>query len=81
MLDTQQERIKRITPTTIIVGIDVAKELHYARIIDHRGIDLMKPVKVNNNIDGFESLVAKIEKMRKKYNCDQVIIGMEPSGH
>jgi len=81
MQNTQQERIQRITPSTIIVGIDVAKDTHYARIIDHRGIDLMKPVKVHNTIDGFESLVAKIGKMQAKHNSDQVIIGMEPSGH
>ena len=80
MQNTQQKRIARITPTTIIVGIDVAKDLHWARITDYRGIDLTKPVKVHNNIDGFESLMAKIEKQREKHGCDQVMIGMEPSG-
>ena len=76
-----QERLARITPTTIIVGIDVAKEEHWARITDYRGIDLMKPVKFHNSIDGFEKLLARVEKMRLKYGCDQVMIGMEPSGH
>ena len=76
-----QEKIQRITPTTIIVGIDVAKEIHWARIKDYRGIDLMKPVKVHNSIDGFESLLSRVEKLRVKHGGDQVIIGMEPSGH
>jgi len=76
-----QEKIKRITPTTIIVGIDVAKEVHWARITDYRGIDLMKPFKFYNSIDGFESLLLKVEKSQTKHTCDQVIIGMEPSGH
>jgi transposase len=80
-MNSLNERITRITPTTIIVGIDVAKELHWARITDHRGVDLVKPIKVHNSIDGFESLLARIEKMRVKHDCDQVIIGMEPSGH
>jgi transposase len=75
------EKIKRITATTLIVGIDVAKEVHCARITDHRGIDLVKPIKVHNSIDGFENLVSKIENIRIKNLCDQVIIGMEPSGH
>ena len=79
MQNTLQKRISRITPTTIIVGIDVAKDLHWVRITDYRGIDLMKPVKVHNNIDGFESLMAKIEKQCQKHGCDQVMIGMEPS--
>jgi transposase len=80
-MNVLSERITRITPTTIIVGIDVAKEIHWARLTDYRGIDLAKPFKVHNSIDGFESLLAKIEKMREKHGCDQVIIGMEPSGH
>ena len=75
------EKITRITPTTIIVGIDAAKEIHWARITDYRGVDLTKPVKVHNSTDGFESLLAKIEKSRIKNSCDRVIIGMEPSGH
>jgi transposase len=76
-----QERLLRITPATIIVGIDAAKDLHYARITDYRGLDLMKPVKVHNNMDGFESLLAKVEKQCAKHGCDQVVIGLEPSGH
>lgn len=76
-----QEKIRRITPTTIIVGIDVAKEIHWARITDYRGIDLMKPVKVHNSLDGFESLLSKVEKLQIKHGCDQVVMGMEPSGH
>jgi len=80
-MQSNQERLRRITPTTVIVGIDVAKDEHWARITDYRGIDLMKPVKFHNNIDGFEKLLARAEKMRIKYGCDQVMIGMEPSGH
>jgi len=81
MQNSLQEKLMRITPTTIIVGIDVAKEVHWARITDYRGIDLMKPFKVHNGIDGFESLISKLEKQRLKLDCDQVMIGMEPSGH
>ena len=80
-MNSLNERIARITPTTLIVGIDTAKELHCARITDHRGIDLTKPVKVHNSIGGFEGLLEKIGKLREKHSCDQVIVGMEPSGH
>ena len=76
-----QEKITHITPETIIVGIDIAKEIHWARITDYRGIDLTKPFKVYNSIDGFESLLAKVEKIRDKHTCNKVIVGMEPSGH
>jgi transposase len=76
-----QKRIQRITPTTIIVGVDVAKDDHWARITDYRGIDLMKPVKFHNSIDGFEKLLSRVEKLRVKHRCVKVMIGMEPSGH
>ena len=81
MQNVLQKRLTRITPASIIVGIDAAKDLHWARITDYRGLDLMKPVKVHNNMDGFESLLAKVEKLRVKHGCDQVTFGMEPSGH
>jgi len=76
-----QEKIMRITATTVIVGVDVAKEEHWARITDYRGIDLTKPVRVTNNIAGFSKLMASIGKARMTHGCDQVMIGMEPSGH
>ena len=79
MINAQQERIARVTPETMIVGIDVAKDLHWARITDYRGVDLMKPVKIHNNIDGFENLLSKVEKQRIKLGSDQVMTGMEPS--
>ena len=76
-----QERIKRVTDTTIIVGIDIAKEIHWARITDYRGVDLVKPFKIHNSMDGFENLLSKVDKIQEKHKCDQVMIGMEPSGH
>ena len=81
MKDTLQARIEAITTQTLIVGIDAAKDVHCARITDYRGLNLCKPVKVNNTTDGFESLLLRIEKLKNKYKCDKVIIGMEPSGH
>jgi len=80
MEKTLKERIRRIT-ARIIVGIDTGKDSHWARITDYRGIDLAKPAKVNNNEDGFESLMEKIKKASTAQNCGQVVIGMEPSGH
>ncbi len=76
-----QEKLQRVTDTTIIVGIDVAKKEHWARITNSRGVDLMKPVKVQNSAEGFDKLMARVEKVREASGCDKVIIGLEPSGH
>ncbi len=63
------------------MGIDVAKKEHWARITDNRGVDLMKPIKVHNSTEGFDKLMALVEKVRAANSCDKVIIGLEPSGH
>jgi len=76
-----QEKILRITATTIIVGVDTAKDEHWARITDCRGVDLTKPIKVTNNIEGFDKLMTRIGKACATHGCNQVMIGMEPSGH
>jgi len=81
MKTTQNERLKTITAKTIIVGVDIAKEEHWARITDSRGMELRKPIKVNNSTSGFENLLENVDKMKQKYEAEKVIIGMEPSGH
>jgi len=35
-MNVLEERITRITPITIIIGIDAAKDVHWARITDYR---------------------------------------------
>jgi transposase len=75
------EKILRITPETLIVGIDVAKRIHWVRIINYRGIDLIKPFKINNTITGIKNLEEAIKKVKEKNDMKKVIVGMEPSGH
>jgi len=72
-----QDKILMITPTTLIVGVDVAKEEHWARITDSRGINLIKPFKVNNNIKGFKLLISNIVKCKEENQLEKVIAGME----
>jgi len=49
MNNGQNEKIKAITEKTIIIGIDIAKDEHWARITDNRGVELSKPIKINNS--------------------------------
>jgi transposase len=65
----------------IFVGIDVAKKTHYARIINHIGLEVIKPFKFNNSIDGYERLVSKILEAKEKSKATKILIGFEPSGH
>jgi transposase len=78
-------KIEEITPTTLIVGVDIAKEVHYARFVDYRGSEVGKTVSFRSDRAGFEDIISQIEKIIKskvlKTPFDKVIIGMEPTGH
>lgn len=39
---TQNEKISQVTNTTLVVGIDISSETHYARAFDWRGLELSK---------------------------------------
>ncbi len=56
MKSTQNEKISQIKTWTLVVGIDVAKEIHYARAFDYRGIELGKLLKFSNTAEGFQKL-------------------------
>lgn len=42
-------KLAAITPHTLLVGVDIAKNIHWARFTDYRGIPLGKAFKVLNN--------------------------------
>lgn len=56
MKSTQNEKISQIKITTLVVEIDVAKETHYARAFDYRGIELSKLLKFSNTAERFQRL-------------------------
>ncbi|MTV51088.1 IS110 family transposase, partial [Heliobacillus mobilis] len=78
---TQKSRIEQITDSTLIVGIDVAKETHVARAQDHRGIELGKRLIFDSNHRGFEALHTWIKELQRSYNKTTAVVGMEPTGH
>jgi len=65
----------------LIIGIDIAKKLQWARFTDYRGLELSKALKFSNDKKGFESILARIEAICKFKKLDKVIVGMEPTGH
>lgn len=78
---TQNEKINQVTEGTLIVGIDIASETHYARAFDWRGIELGKVIKFENELSGFEKFELWIETLKKQHNKQSVILGAEPTGH
>ncbi len=60
----------------IYVGIDVAKEIHYAAIMDSNGVVIVEPFAFSNNADGFKKLTDKLLPFDKS----DLLIGLESTG-
>ena len=80
--NTQNAKIASITEKTLIVGIDVGSETHYARAFDWRNYEYSKrPLEFSNTEAGFLTLKTWMEDIAKKHGKTAVIPGMEPTGH
>ena len=80
--NTQNAKIKDITEKTLVIGIDVGSETHFARAFDWRGYEYSKkPFEFSNTEEGFEAFRTWIEELKEKHGKNKVIPGMEPTGH
>lgn len=80
--NTQNAKIASITEKTLIVGIDVGSETHYARAFSWRNYEYSKkPFAFSNDEDGFASFKAWMDDIAEKHEMEKVIPGMEPTGH
>ncbi|MCX8167322.1 MAG: IS110 family transposase [Candidatus Micrarchaeota archaeon] len=77
----QNEKILQVTEKTLVIGIDIAKEVHYARAFNYRRIELDNVILFTNNQEGFKSFRNWVLKVMKEYDLDKIIIGFEPTGH
>ncbi|MGO4699558.1 IS110 family transposase [Paenibacillus sp. 2TAB26] len=78
---TQNERINQITSSTLIVGVDIAKFKHVARAQDYHGVELGKSITFENNREGFELFISWFQKIVAEQGLQDVMVGMEPTGH
>jgi transposase len=79
---TQNEKIAQVTEKTLVVGIDVGSESHFARAFNWRGIELSKKVfEFSNTKEGFENLKGWMQVIADRHGMNKIIPGMEPTGH
>ena len=78
MKRTQNEKILQIKFETLIVGIDVGKETHYARAFDFRGLELAKLLRFSNTRQGYESLENWMQEIMREHGKTEAIVGFEP---
>lgn len=77
----QNKRIMQINEQTLIIGVDIAKDRHVARAQDFRGIEFGKTIKFTNSNRGFIEFFNWFSNLCVKHNKNNVIVGMEPTGH
>ena len=80
--NTQNAKIAAITEKTLVVGIDVGSEIHYARAFDWRNYEYSrKPLAFSNDEEGFKTFKTWLNELMTRYGKTDVIPGMEPTGH
>lgn len=77
----QNQKINQVQENTIVVGIDIGSELHYARAFDWRGVELSKVFKFHNTLDGLNRFYQWTNELKLKTSKTSIIVGAEPTGH
>lgn len=82
MNSTQNKKLEQVKETTLVIGIDVGSETHYARAFDWRCYEYSKKaLKFSNTEQGFASLMSWMQEIRDTHGKNEIIAGMEPTGH
>lgn len=80
MKKTGMEKLDAITSATLIGGVDIALNVHWARFVDYRGIEQGAAIRFENNKNGFRNIVDQINNLCRLKRFNKAIIGMEPTG-
>lgn len=60
---------------TLIVGVDVAKKKHHARMMDARtGRECGHPFTFQNNTTGFSRLLGRISRVKEEIGATNIIV-------
>ncbi|MET3321748.1 UNVERIFIED_ORG: transposase [Peribacillus simplex] len=70
----QNQLIERITDQHLVVGVDIAQQVHVARAVNYRGIVIGKPLSFENNEEGFTRLLNWIKELKRMKNLDTTIV-------
>jgi len=77
---TQNEKILQVTEDTLIAGVDIAKESHYARAFDYRGVEYGKYLRFENNREGMTKFFKWAKDLMERHKKNKLIVGIEPTG-
>lgn len=78
---TQNQKINQVSEQTLVIGIDIASELNYARAFDWRGLEKDKVFKFFNNLEGFQAFKDWTAQVMATNNLSELLVAAEPTGH
>ena len=74
---TQNRKIAQVTETTLVVGVDIGSQWHYARAFDWRGIEITKKAfRFSNDLDGYTAFENGSERPLKtllRWKCSLAV--------
>ncbi len=78
---TQNSRLNQVTAETLVVGVDIGSQDHFARAFDWRGFEFTKRAfRFSNTGIGFLSFIRWLYELQNKTDMKKVIVGCEPTG-
>ena len=78
---TQNDRLNQVTADTLVVGVDIGSQDHFARAFDWRGFEFSKRAfRFSNTSVGFLSFIRWLYELQSKTDTKKVIVGCEPTG-
>ena len=78
---TQNDKLNQVTADTLVVGVDIGSQDHFARAFDWRGFEFTKRAfRFSNTGIGFLSFVRWLYELQNKTDTKKVIVGCEPTG-
>jgi transposase len=80
MARSKSLKTKCVNDRELIVGIDVAKRKHVAKILFPDGSE-SQPFGFSNHRRGFETFLSWLFSQRKRAHCDSLLVGLESTGH
>ena len=80
--NTQNKKIASITEKTLVVGIDVGSQVHYARAFDWRNFEYSKKVfAFSNDEEVFMAFMNWMNEITERHQKEAIIPGVEPTGY
>ena len=79
---TQNIKIEQVKESTLVVGIDIGSQTHFARAFDWRGRELTKKVfSFSSSLEGFINFHDWTKQICERNGKTDVLLGCEPTGH